>query len=162
VGRDLLAQARESVFLTREALTFDEEGTALIALRRNKTSTEAVPYQIGPDAAAALMRWLQAAQIGSGSVFVSLTKGGMPSGRLLHVRDVSRVLNGLDQRARLEPAFSAHSLRVGMAQGLTAANVEGAAIMQAAGWTTPRTLARYPSQLSAQRGAIARYYARHP
>jgi integrase/recombinase XerD len=91
---------------------------------------------------------------------VSLTKAGNVKGRALNVREVSRVLKGLARRARLEPSFSAHSLRVGMAQDLTAANVEGAAIMQAAGWTTPRMLARYTSRLSAKRGAIARYYSR--
>jgi site-specific recombinase XerD len=161
VGRDLLARASELVSITCEAVTFDEEdGTALIALRRFKTSTEALPYQVGPDAAAALKRWLEASGVVSGPLFVSLTKGGKVKGRRLNVRDVSRVLKGLAKRARIETSFSAHSLRVGMAQDLTAANVEGAAIMQAAGWTTPRMLARYTSKLTAKRGAIARFYAR--
>jgi site-specific recombinase XerD len=161
VGRDLLARASELVSIPYEALSFDDEdGTAIICLRRFKTSTEALPCQVGPDAAAALKRWLAASGVTSGPLFVSVTKGGRPTGRPLSVRDVSRVLKGLARRAHLKSDFSAHSLRVGMAQDLTAANVEGAAIMQAAGWTTPRMLARYTSKLSAKRGAIARFYAR--
>jgi integrase len=161
VGRDLLARASELVSIRCEAVTFDDEdGTALIELRRFKTSTEAQPYQVGPEATAALKRWLEASGITSGPLFVSLTKGGRLKGRALNEREVSRVLKGLAKRAQLKESFSAHSLRVGMAQDLAAANVEGAAIMQAAGWTTPRMLARYTSKLNAKRGAIARYYAR--
>lgn len=161
VGRDLMARASELVSLTCDSVVFDDEdGTALISLRRFKTSTEALPYQVGPDATAALKRWLAASGLTAGPLFVSVTKGGRIKDIPLSVRDVSRVLKGLAQRARLTPSFSAHSLRVGMAQDLTAANVEGAAIMQAAGWSTPRMLARYTSKLSAKRGAIARYYAR--
>jgi hypothetical protein len=32
--------------------------------------------------------------------------------------------------------------------------------MLAAGWTTPRMIARYTSRLAAKRGAISRYYSR--
>lgn len=160
VGRDLMARASELVSIPYEALSFDDEdGTGQILLRRFKTSTEALPYQIGPDATQALQRWLACSGITGGPLFVSLTKGGRVTGRPLSDRDVSRVLKGLAKRARLNHDFSAHSLRVGMAQDLTAANVEGAAIMQAAGWTTPRMLARYTAKLGAKRGAIARYYS---
>jgi integrase/recombinase XerD len=92
-------------------------------------------------------------------VFVSITKGGRAKARALNVRDVSQVLKGLARRSRLDIHFSAHSLRVGMAQDLTADNLEIGAVMQAGGWTTPRMLARYTSKLAAKRGAIARYYS---
>jgi integrase len=141
-------------------VSFDEEGgTALIALRWHKTSTEAVPYQVGPDAAAAVKRWREASGVASEPLFVSITKGGKPTGRALNVRDVGRLLQDLAKRARLDADFSSHSLRVGMAQDLTAENVEAAAIIQA--WTTPRMPARYTQKLSAKKGAIARYYVKH-
>lgn len=162
VGRDLLARASELVALTVEAVQFDSDG-ALVELRRRKTSTETVTYQIGPGAAAALRRWLDAAGISSGPVFRSTTKGGntLKPGAL-SVRDVGRVLKGLAARAKFDQArvaaLSGHSLRVGMACDLVAANVDSAAVMQAAGWSTPRMLARYTQRLDAKRGAIARYY----
>jgi integrase len=162
VGRDLLARASELVGLTVEAVQFDADG-ALVALRRRKTSTETMTYQIGPGAAAALHRWLGAAGIKSGLVFRSTTKGGNTlKPRALSVRDVGRVLKGLAARAKFDQtrvaALSGHSMRVGMACDLVAANVDSAAIMQAAGWSTPRMLARYTQRLDAKRGAIARYY----
>src|ERR1700730_391274 len=74
VGQDLLARASELVSLTVDAVTFDaEDGTAHVALRRHKTSTEAQECLVGPDAAAALQRWLQAAGIASGALFRSIT-----------------------------------------------------------------------------------------
>jgi integrase len=163
VGRDLLARASELVGLTVEAVQFEADGVALVALRRRKTSTETVTYQIGPGAAAALRRWLDAAGISSGLVFRSTTKGGnaLKSGAL-SVRDVGRVLKALAARARFDQArvaaLSGHSMRVGMACDLVAANVDSAAIMQAAGWSTPRMLTRYTQKLDAKRGAIARFY----
>jgi hypothetical protein len=65
------------------------------------------------------------------------------------------VLSGLNWH------YSAHSQLAGMAQDLTAANVDGACIMQAAGWSTPAMLTRYTRRLDAKRGAIAKYHARH-
>jgi hypothetical protein len=80
--------------------------------------------------------------------------------RPLAPREVSRIVKGLGQRARLEADFSAHSLRVGMAQDMVAENTEGAAIMQAAGWKSPTMLTRYTRKQNAKRGAGAQYHAR--
>jgi site-specific recombinase XerD len=74
LGRDLLARASELVSITVENITFDTDDTAVILLRRHKTSTEALPYQIGPDATAALARWLKLPGIAAGPVFRSVTK----------------------------------------------------------------------------------------
>jgi site-specific recombinase XerD len=160
VGRDLMARASELVSITLEAVTFDEDGTATVMLHRSKTSTEALPYLIGPEATEALHRWLEASGITSGPVFVGLTKGSKLTGSPLTRRDVGRVLKALAGKARIEASFSSHSLRVGMAQDLVAENVETAAVMQAGGWRSPEMLTRYTRKLSAKRGAISRYYAR--
>jgi integrase len=161
VGRDLLARASELVSLTIESIAWDEaDGTATINLRRRKTSTETQAYLIGQEAAEALRRWLEASGIASGPVWRSLTRGGKVKAAGINRRDVSRILKRLAARARLETSLSSHSLRVGMAQDMTAANIEGAAIMQAAGWTTPRMLTRYTGKLAAKRGAVAQYHAR--
>lgn len=159
VGRDLLARASELVSLTVDAVTFDIDGRATCAVRRRKTSTAAQVCLLGPDATAALKRWLDGARITSGAVFQSITKSGRATGTPLSARDVSRILKVLAGRVRLDAArISGHSLRVGMACDLVAANIDGAAIQQAAGWSTPRMLARYTGKLAAKRGAIARFY----
>ena len=160
VGKDLLARASELVSLTVDAVTFDvEDGTAHIVLRRRKTSTETQDCLIGPDAAAALKRWLQEAGISSVWIFRSITKGGKPTDTQLTTRDVSRILKALASRARLDASrVSSHSLRVGTAVDCVAANIDAASIMQAGGWTSVRMVARYTSKLAAKRGAIARLH----
>lgn len=162
IGRDLLTRASELVSLAREDVEFTADGGALVSLRRYKTSTEARLYKVGPDAAAALKAWLAGSGIASGPVFRSITRGGMVTDRALSVRDVGRILKALGGRAKLDPMLAArlsgHSLRVGMAIDLVAASVPSTAILQAAGWTTPRMLARYTERLETDRGAIAQYY----
>jgi hypothetical protein len=89
-----------------------------------------------------------------------MRKGGKLTGRGLSRHDVGRILKALASRARIATRFSAHSLRVGMAQDLVAENVETASIMQAGGWRSPEMLTRYSRKLAAKRGAISYYYAR--
>lgn len=160
VGRDLLTRASELVSIDLEAVTFDPDGTALVAMRRRKTSSETHQYMLGPTAAAALHRWLEVAGIQSGPLFVGLTKGGKLTGNRLVTSDVSRILKKLGKRARIKTDFSSHSVRIGMAVDLVADGVNDAAVMQAAGWQSPEMLTRYTRKLSAKRGAIAQYYGR--
>jgi len=113
---------------------------------------------IGPDAASALKRWLEAG-IASDAIFRSITKGGRVTNASLTTRDVSRILKALAGRARLDSSrVSSHSLRVGTAVDCVAANIDAASIMQAGGWTSVRMVARYTSKLAAKRGAIARLH----
>lgn len=160
VGKDLLARASELVALTVEGIGFDaSDGTGHVALRRRKTSTEPHGCLIGPEATAALQRWLSAAQIATGAVFRSVTKGGRATDSPLSTRDVGRILKALAVRACLDPAvISAHSLRVGTAVDCMAANIDATSIMQAGGWTSVRMVARYTAKLAAKRGAIARLH----
>jgi site-specific recombinase XerC len=160
VGRDLLARSSELIAITCESIAWDDTGLAQVMMRRVKTSLEALPFQLGPDASAALRRWLDVAGITTGPVFVGLTKAGRSTGIVLSRRDVTRVLKSLGQRAKLSAEFSSHSLRVGMAQDMLAANVETGAILQAGGWAKVEMLVKYTRKLDASRGAVARYYAR--
>jgi integrase len=160
VGKDLLARASELVSLTIGAVSFDaEDGAAHVALRRHKTSTETQECLIGPDAASALQRWLEAAGIASGALFRSITKGGKPTNLPLSTRDVTRIVKSLASRAHLDASHvSSHSMRIGTAVDCVAANIDAASIMQAGGWTSVRMVARYTSKLAAKRGAIARLH----
>ena len=160
-GRDLLGRASELVSLTVADITATDDG-ALVKVRRTKTSTDSVTYYMGKDAAQAVADWLARASITQGPVFQSLTKGGRATGRAIDTRDVRRILKAVAVTARLQhgASISGHSLRVGMAQDLVAANVDVASVMQAGGWATSRMVARYTQHLSASRGAVARFYNR--
>ena len=55
---------------------------------------------------------------------------------------------------------SSHGCRIGMAQDLARTNgIEMPAIMQAGGWRSETTVARYTAREIAARGAVARFYA---
>ena len=159
VGRDLLARSAELVSLNVEDVEFDTDG-AVINLRRAKTSTETVPYFVGQDAARALSAWLARAGITAGAVFQSLTKGGNATGRAIDTRDVRRILKAVAADCGIEGEISGHSLRVGMAQDLVAADLDLASVMVAGGWKSPTMVARYSARVSARRGAVARFYQR--
>jgi site-specific recombinase XerD len=161
VGRDLLARASELVAIQAQDIEQGADG-AIVNLRRHKTSTEARPYFIGPEAAQALRDWLTRAGITDGLAFRSVTKAGRATDKALSRRDVARILKARASAARLghAGAVSAHSLRVGMAVDLVAAGLDVAAVMQAGGWRTERMVARYSERIAAGRGAVARFYAR--
>lgn len=161
VGRDLLARASELVSLAAQDIEATPDG-ALVSLRRRKTTTEARSYFIGPEAAQALRVWLERAGIAAGPVFRSINKGGRTSNAALDTRDVRRILKARATEARLTHAatVSGHSLRVGMAQDLVAADLDVGSVMQAGGWTTPSMVARYTERLAAKRGAVAKFYGR--
>lgn len=161
VGRDVLARSSELVAIAVEDIEHVEDG-ALVSVCRRKTSTEARPYFIGAEGSQALRTWLERAAITTGPVFRSITKSGRVTGNAISTRDVRRILKHRATAARLTHAegVSGHSLRVGMAQDLVAADLDMASVMQAGGWTTPRMVARYTERLTARRGAVARYYGR--
>jgi integrase len=160
VGRDLLARANELVQLTHEAVQFQENGTALVRMRRCKAETRTSTYPLGAEAVDALRRWLVAAGVNEGPLFRALSKASKDrDGRVkeaaIGVRDVGRIVKRLAGEA-----YSAHSLRVGMAQDLAAENFELPAIMQAGGWRSPQMVARYTEKQEAGRSAVAKYHAR--
>lgn len=168
LGRDIMARANELVALTVDAIKLDADGTAVATFRRKKTSTETRACAVGHEAAAAVDRWLKLSGLAPGEpLFASLTKHGTirrdAAGQVkpISTRDVSRVLASLGKRIRRDPGardFSGHSLRVGLAQDLMAENIETAAILQHAGWTSDRMLVKYTRELDARRGPVAQYF----
>jgi integrase len=159
VGRDLLARANELAALHVDAVAFQDDGTATARLRRKKTDTETRVYPLGADAADAVHNWLVAARITEGPLFraigkASKEKDGAVKDKAIGVRDVTRAVKRL-----AGDEYSAHSLRVGMAQDL-AKDFELPAIMQAGGWKSPEMVSRYTREEDAQDMAVARYHAR--
>lgn len=162
VGRDLLARASELVAVRAEDVTPAANGGAVVMLRRRKTDTEARPYFIAPETAAALAEWQQRAGIVTGPLFRAVHKSDRLGALPLSPRDVSRILKARALEAKLPEAagVSSHSLRVGMAVDLTEASIELPKIMQAGGWSSPQMVARYTAKVSAERGAVAEFYSR--
>ena len=163
VARDLLARREELSRLTVADVTFAEDGTATVSVRRSKTDQEGEGHVgfLGADAASALRAWLRRAQIDDGPLFRAMHRSGLVRTTALPPADVARVIRrraaaafGADAGAR----YSGHSARVGMAQDLLAANATLAAIMEAGRWTTPTMVGRYTRALSATRNAVAQFH----
>ena len=163
VARDLLARREELARLTVGDVTFADDGTATVNLRRSKTDQEGEGHVgfLGKDAAHALRAWLRRAHISEGPLFRAVHRAGHVRRTALPAGDIARIIRrravaalGSDAAAR----YSGHSARVGMAQDLLAANATLAAIMEAGRWTTPTMVGRYTQALSATRNAVAQFH----
>lgn len=162
VGRDLLARRSELVALNVGDIEYSDDGTATALIRRSKTDQEGqgAVRLLGPGATAAVRLWLskRGELDRDAPLFVALSRAGTPGERLT-AGDVPRILKTLATRAKLPDAdISGHSCRIGMAQDLTAAGCDLAAIMQAGRWKSPTMPARYSERLEAKRGAVAQFY----
>ena len=76
----------------------------------------------------------------------------------LSENQIGRRVRAAAKAAGLGEGFSGHSMRVGMAQDLSAAGAELPALMQAGRWSTSAMPARYTEAQAANRGAVAQYY----
>lgn len=162
VARDLLARRGELVALQVEHIEWQDDGAALVRLRRFKTDTASELQYLGPDTTTVLKAWLAAAGITTGPIWRAVNKAGRLGPTTISDRDVARVLKALATRARLPHAatISGHSARVGMAVDLAAAGMELPEIMQAGAWKSPQMVSRYTRAQSARRGAVARFYGK--
>lgn len=162
LARDLLARSSELVALDVADISFAEDGSGTVLIRKSKTDQEGQGAErwISPPTVKAVKNWLRYANIDQGAVFQSLTKGGGVKRRTrLSTTDVYRSFQRLADIAGLE-GISGHSCRVGMAQDLTANGAELGAIMQAGRWKSPTMPARYGERLAAGRGAVAQLYGK--
>lgn len=160
VAYDLLARRSELVALDLEDLKFAEDGTGTALIRRSKTdqSGEGAVGFLAADTVEYVKRWIEAAKLREGALFRSVSKGGKVGDRLQD-RDVPRILKRLAKVASLELDPSGHSLRVGVAQDMTASGFGTAEIMQAGRWKSPVMVARYSENQQARRGATAKLAA---
>jgi hypothetical protein len=97
------------VALCFEDVKPQENGTAVVMMKRGKTGTTNTPYLIGAGALeAALQRSTSRAGITVGPVFVGLTKGGNLTGHPLIPGDVGRILRDAAKRAKVRAPKPEH------------------------------------------------------
>ena len=154
----LLSVLRDGLLRRSEAAEFrwgdvelQEDGAALLHVRRSKTDPEAegAVLYIGQAAAQALRAIMpeDAAVVGPAVPVFGLSAG-----------QIGRRVNAAAKAAGLGDGFTGHSGRVGMAQDLAASGVELPELMTAGRWKSSRMPARYTERQAAGRGAVARYY----
>lgn len=140
----------ELVAIDVEDLEFTEDGV-IVRVRRSKTDQEGSGREVGIPFGSrpvtcpvrALRRWLRAADIGSGAVFVGVRHGRL-TGRRLRGVDVARVVKSSSVLVGLDPAtYSGHSLRSGLATSAAKAGRSEMSIMRQTGHRSVGTLRRY-------------------
>ena len=142
--RDTLARVSEAAGFTWQQIERRPDGSATITFRRPKTDTDSAAY-LGPATVAALDKVRRGAP-GTAPLF------GLSASQI-NVR-----IKAAAKAAGLE-GVSSHGCRIGMAQDLARTKgVEMPAIMQAGGWRSETTVARYTARETAARGAVARFY----
>ena len=148
--RDGLLRRSEAVALTWGDVEFQDNGSALLQLRRSKTDQEAegVTLYIGTEASQALQAIRPAEEL--------LDPATPVFG--LTTRHIGNQVRAAAQAAGLGEGFTGHSGRVGMAQDLVKSGVELPALMTAGRWKSSKMPARYTERQAAGRGAVARYY----
>lgn len=134
-----------------EHLAWDTRGL-VITLPRSKTDqtgegiVKAIPFGAGPCCpATALRAWLDAAGVGNGPVFRSITKWGVVGADALNPASVNAILAAAAQLAKLGyvPELSSHSLRRGMATSAHRAGAEFRDIKKQGGWRHDGTVQGY-------------------
>ena len=120
------------------------DGSATITFRRPKTDADTTAY-LAPATVTALDATRRGAE-GSAPLF------GLSASR------IKQRITAAARAAGLE-GVSSHGCRIGMAQDLARTKgIEMPAIMQAGGWRSETTVARYTARESAARNAVARFY----
>ena len=151
VLRDGLLRRSEAAELRWGDVELQEDGAALLHVRRSKTDPEAegAVLYIGQAAAQALRAIMpeDAAVVDPAAPVFGLSAG-----------QIGRRVNTAAKAAGLGDGFTGHSGRVGMAQDLAASGVELPELMTAGRWKSSRMPARYTERQAAGRGAVARYY----
>ena len=148
--RDGLLRRSEAAALTWGDVEFQDNGSALLQLRRSKTDQEAegVVLYIGTEASQALQAIRPAREL--------LDPGTSVFG--MTTRHIGNRVRAAAKAAGLGEGYTGHSGRVGMAQDLANTGTELPALMTAGRWKNSKMPARYTERQAAGRGAVAKYY----
>ena len=150
VMRDGLLRRSEAAALRWGNLEFRADGSGRLHMARSKTdqATAGTVLFLGPAAVEALL------SIRPEELVIDSTRSVFG----LSASQIYRRIKAATQAASLGPGFSGHSMRVGMAQDLSAAGAELPELMTAGHWDSPAMPARYTEAQAAGRGAVAQYY----
>jgi integrase len=138
------------------------DGSARVMLERSKTDQEGEGrwLYVSPHTLGWLERWRAAAEIETGPILRSCPRSNRPGrfAKALGTRDVPRIFKRLSMSSGLDvgKAVSGHSMRVGKAQDLLAADATMPEIMRAGRWKSTTMPARYTEMLEEGRGGAAR------
>lgn len=143
-----MCRRSELIALRVEDVTYDNENTMKIKLRRSKTDQDGLGrwLHISNEAQAAIEEWLDSSKIVSGKLFRGINKRNKLSENL-NSSQINRIYKKLARKAHLSEEsiknISGHSMRVGAAQDMLVIRENLAKIMQRGRWSKTDTVIRY-------------------
>lgn len=145
---DGMLRRSEAAVLTWDDIAPAADGSGRLTVRHSKTDPqgEGKVLWISPATMAALDALRGESADGAAPVFG------------LSGQQISRRIAAACEAAGLGKGYSGHSLRVGAAQALAAANISLAGIMENGRWQSARMPARYTRNAAAAQSAMARLY----
>ena len=161
VAADGLMRVSEVSGLNAEDVSFLQNGTAEVLVRRSKTDQHgrgAVAH-IGAVATERLRSWMEAADVERGPLFRPVDRSGSVSERRLGPDSVRAAIKRRAREAGIRGRVSGHSLRIGTAQRLAEAGTSLAELQRAGRWESPEMPGRYVRGQEAFRGPVARLRA---
>jgi integrase len=161
VAYDTMARRSELVALDVEDLSWLEDGSGRVLIRRSKTDQagEGSKAYLSPDTVLYLKAWLRASGIQRGAVFRRLIGRGRIGDRLQVdsiAQTFKRVAEFVGMTGDEAKDVSGHSIRVGATQDMLALNIDLASVMQAGRWKTTAMPMRYGEDIQAGLGGMAR------
>jgi len=148
---DGLLRRSEAAQLRWADVRREDDGSGRMLVRYSKTD------QVGEGK----VLWISPAAILALSELAAIRPEDEPDDLIFRLsgRQISRRIAQACQAAGLGAGYSGHSLRVGAAQALAAANLSLAAIMENGRWQSARMPARYTRHAAAAQSAMAKLYA---
>ena len=158
VGSDALLRVSEIAALTVADVQVQSDGSGTVTIHVSKTDQEGRGHTryLGAPTVATVQRWMQAAGISAGPLFVRVRRGDVAGTKPLDVRSIRSIIAKRAAAAGIPDRISGHSLRVGSAQSLAAAGAGLVELQQAGDWKAPQMPARYARHQFAARGAVAK------
>ena len=156
VMSDGLLRVSEAAALTVDDIEAESENT--IRIHKSKTDQEAVGtvLYVGDPTIRRLRRWIEAAGITSGAVFVRVLKDNTSVGdSALTTRAIRSIIKSRSADVGVDNA-SGHSLRIGSAQSLAKAGASVVDMQICGRWASPRMPAHYARGSLAARSAVAK------
>ncbi len=165
---DTLCRASELIAVTMDDIFVDQDGSALLFVRRSKNDPHAAGSyrQISAETMKFVEIWmLRNRAAGRTKYLLSHITGRQQGNKIRRVKS-GKDENPISYKAILAAfkhfgeEFSAHSARVGAVQDLTEHAKSLAEIQQAGGWKSPIMAAHYGRNINAKQGAMAQFRAK--
>lgn len=145
---DGMCRRSELVSLNVEDISYHDDSTLKLKLRRSKTDQDGMGrwLHLSKKTSIAIKEWLGVANIDSGKIFRGIKPTGEISDRLC-ASQINRIYKKLARNSKIDPKkikhISGHSVRVGAAQDMLIAGETLAKIMQRGRWSKTDTVMRY-------------------